>query len=176
MNKFFVALSCAIVLVTFSVEPSVAQDLVNVSFSKTTESDPFDPNAVWLGSGTTDAGDEVDIRTSGLVVSPGDGLFNVDAFTFEILGLVPDVSLSMIGTFTPTGDLTGVTGDIFLMGTQNSTLVASTENGLVTIMGDISFIPVPEPSALILGGFAVLSGLMFRWRPVRSGKVRASRG
>lgn len=152
------------------------QEFTTVEFSKTAELDPFDPSAVWIGTGTTETGAEVGIRAFGLAISPGDGFTNVDAFTFQVTrneNLI--ASLDMNGTFTPTGDLTGTTGDILLTGTQNSTLMSSTVNGLVTTMGSVSFVPIPEPTTqfltLIGSGIAMT---IYRRRFRRTQKCQAA--
>jgi len=153
---------CTIGLLALSANSATAQDLTTVEFTKTAELDPFDPAAVWIGTGTTDSGAEVGIRAFGLQISPGDGFTNVDAFTFQVTqddSLI--ASLEMTGTFTPTGDLSGTTGDIFLTGTQKSTLMSSTENALITTMGTVSFVPIPEPSTQLLALVGVGLMLLF---------------
>ena len=145
-----------IAFVALMALPAMAQDLITVDYSKTAALDPFDPDAVWIGTGTTDGGEAVNVRAFGLELSPGDGFTNIDKFTFQVLdGDSLLASLDMSGTFTPTGDLTGVTGDISLIGSQNSTLMSSTVNGLVTTMGSVSFEVVPEPSTFLAGTLAL---------------------
>jgi hypothetical protein len=117
----------------YGVAP-VDSGLVTVDWSKTL--DPMDPGAVWRGTGQTADGEDVSVRVFDLQM--GDDGVTIENLIFEVTvaGQQP-ASLRMSGEFTP-GAESG-TGSISLTGEQNSSLQSTTDNGLITTAGDISY-------------------------------------
>ena len=111
-------------------------ELVKVSWNEK-RLDPFNPLAVWAGSGKTSDGEAVDVRALDFVLG-GDDRTTIERAIFEVTyeDGVTD-SMLMSGIFKP-GEVDG-SGSIEMTGEQGSTLNSATANGLVTTAGEIRF-------------------------------------
>ena len=112
------------------------EDFVTVTFSKTAALPPNDPNAVWEGTGTTDSGDEVAIRAFRLGDKPSPKVKNSSPSTTSRLRSL-ELTLTCHSIHRPVYPVDAMNGEIFINGSRQSTLSATTVNGLVTTMGTV---------------------------------------
>ena len=117
---------------------SEPEGITTVAFRKSLELDidPFDPDAVWVGTGKTFGGEDVDVRAYGLKTEPAGDSVSITDFTFDITGSGIEESFTLMGTYTPTGELTG---NIEITGEMGALLISSTQDGLLSTAGTIRF-------------------------------------